>query len=196
MKNLLLTLTLCSAMALASISNAAVISIDFGGQTQYDINDTVYGQLIVSDFDDTLGAFFAELNYQPANLALLNWQFGNGFDDGLGSYQFDDHDNLAGSLYLEDYSDLFADINILNANQGSSFTLASFSFKALSSGQHDISLNAFNTGLLDFDNYDVNTQLSNASFNVSQDVEVPEPASMLIFISALALLLVNRQRMA
>lgn len=195
MKNLVITLTLCVAIIFSNISNAALISIDFGGQTEYDISDTIQGQLVVSDFDNTLGAFFAEINFQSADLSFINWQFGNGFDDGFGSYQFDDLNNVTGSLYLEDYSDFFADINILNSNQGSSFILASFSFKALSAGQHDLSFNANKTGLLDFDNYDVSTQLSNASFNVSNQVSVPEPASMLIFISALALLLVNRQRM-
>lgn len=196
MKNLLLTLILCSAMGLSNISNAAVISIDFGGQTQYDINDTIYGQLLVSNFDDTLGAFFAELNYQPINLALINWQFGNGFDDGFGSYQFNNHNHAVGTLNLEDYSDFSADVDILNANQGNEFILASFSFQALNTGQHTLSLNAQNTGLIDFDNNDVNAQFSNGSFNVSRQAHVSEPTSMLIFIGALALLMVNRQRMA
>lgn len=178
MKNLLLII----AFIVSANSHATLIELSFD-QAEYSMNDTITGQLIASDLSYSLGGFAGTIDFDSNELSLTDWAFGNGFDDGFGSWFFGD-DSIAGSLYLEDFADFSADEATLIANQGTGFVLASFSFKALTAGIHTVSyLQGFEIVSLD------NTQLDSfsgrsATFNVS---EVPEPMSMVLFASALGL---------
>ena len=144
MKKILLMLSLM----FSCLSPAALIEIDFD-QDSYGLNEIANGRLVVSDFDQALGGFFTEFNYQTAGLELHNWQFGAGFDQGAT-----DEENNPGSLYLAEYSWSF-DADYLANLQGTSFTLASFSFKALAVGQQSLTLNPANSGLLNIDFDDI-----------------------------------------
>jgi len=184
MKNLLLILSLF----ISGFSQAGLIEIEFD-QDNYQVNDTIYGQLIVSDFDETLGGFFAEMTYLPSNLSLIDWQFGSAFDFG-STYALSN----AASLYLEEYTWSF-DEGLLASLQGSRFMLASFSFTALTIGQQSIGFNRDSSGLLNFNFDDLTTSYQAGSFMVTagNPTPVPAPATLLLFVSALILLSRNRK---
>lgn len=184
MKKILFMLSLL----VSSFSQAALIGIELD-QDNYEVNDTISGQIIVSDVDETLGWFWTTLNYQAADLALVDWSFGTGFDNGETSAE-----NLAGTLYLEEQTWSF-DESLLASLQGNSFILASFSFKALTAGLISLSFDEAESGLLNFDFAPVTAQFSGTSFTVSDDssTSVPEPASFLLFAGALALIRTQRK---
>ena len=181
MKNIFLLL----AVLISFNSNAALISISLD-KSQYQLNETISGQLVVSEFTESLGGFWAQLNFEPVVLSMESWQFGNGFDDGLGSLQFDEYNESGGSLYLGDYSDLFADTNVLLANQGTEFVLASFTAKSNSAGSHMLTSNDF--GLLNFGNDFVDVNFVPQNINVVNATQVPEPGTWLLMFASLLIL--------
>ena len=181
MKNIVLLL----AVLISFNSNAALISISLD-KSQYQLNETISGQLVVSEFTESLGGFWAQLNFDPVVLSMESWQFGNGFDDGLGSLQFDEYNESGGSLYLGDYSDLFADTNVLLANQGTEFVLASFTAKSNFAGSHMLTSNDF--GLLNFDNDFVDVNFVPQNINVVNATQVPEPGTWLLMFASLLIL--------
>jgi len=179
MKNLLLVLTLAFSLS----SNATIIELSFD-KTDYQENETITGQLVASDLSYNLGGFAGSISFNPSELMLTGWSFGNGFDDGLGSYYFAD-DSISGLLYMEDFADLAADLPTIATNQGLSFVLASFTFNALSTGLHTVDLLS-GLEVISFDNISLDTFSSqSASFNVSN---VPEPATALLFTTCLLFL--------
>lgn len=179
MKKLLLTLVLLTSFA----SNATLISLDLD-KTNYLENEVVTAQLNLTSLDYFLGGVVAEVNYDFNALELINWSFGNGFDDGLGSVSYSDN-SVAGLFYLDDFADFGADEMILQANQGTGFTLATLTFRALSAGPQILSiLDGMEVVSLDNNSIDRFSQFD-AKFNVTS---VPEPASALLFLSSLLLL--------
>lgn len=182
----------CALLLLTSYhSNAAFITLE-ADQACYNVGDTVTVDLNVSGFEQLLGGFFAELLYSPLQLTLQSWQFGQGFDDGLGSYQWHSHDAANGILQLDDYADFSADTSLLLTQQGSMFTLVRLSFSALTAGQFDLGLLASGTGLLSFNNDYLPLTLQGTTINVVNTTQVPLPATALLFASGLVLL--PRQR--
>ncbi len=168
-------------------SHATLIELSFD-QTEYNSTDTITGQLIASDLSYTLGGFAGTISFDDNQLALTGWSFGNGFDDGLGSYFLADN-SVAGNLYLEDFADLFADEATIIANQGASFVLASFTFNALSAGTHTINL-LQGLEVVSFDSTMLDTfEQQSSSINVSK---VPEPTSVILLASSLLLLIRKR----
>ncbi|MDO6444800.1 PEP-CTERM sorting domain-containing protein [Colwellia sp. 1_MG-2023] len=180
MKNILLIIALLFSVN----SQATLIALSFD-QTEYNNNETITGQLVASDLSYLLGGFAGTINFDPSQLALTGWSFGNGFDDGLGSYSAVD-DSVAGTLYLEDFADFYADEPTIIANQGASFVLASFTFNALSSGIQTVSL-LQGLEVVSFDNSQLESFAGQSvSFNVSQ---VPEPMSIVLLAAALVFLI-------
>jgi hypothetical protein len=179
MKKILLIIALMFSVN----SQATLISLSFD-QAEYNSNDSITGQLVASDFAYPLGGFSGAINFDPSQLALTGWSFSNGFDDGLGSYFFAD-DSVAGTLHLADFADLFADELTIVANQSSSFVLASFTFNALSSGIHTVSL-LQGLEVVSLDNLTLESFAGqSANVNVSQ---VPEPMSIVLLAAALVFL--------
>ena len=177
-KLFLLLITLASFSA-----NATLLSLSLD-QSQYQQGETVNVQLVASDLSFTLGGFAAELSFDPATLSLTDVVFGNGFDDGFGSFSFAD-DATPGAVFVEDYADLFADEAIIAANQGVSFVLASFSFTAVALGAHSIDL-LNGAELISFDNQllEVLDGLS-VAFDVTA---VPEPGILALILTGLLVL--------
>lgn len=150
-------------------SQAALIELAFD-KDNYAADETITGQLIVSDMSYLLGGFASTISFDDSALSLINWTFGNGFDDGLGSYSFAD-DSTGGQLYLEDYADAFTDELTIITQQGIRFVLASFSFNALTSGTHSVDLLS-GLEIISFDNIELDTfSQHSASFTVNA---VPE----------------------
>jgi len=179
MKNLILAFTLMFSLN----SNATLIELAFD-KTNYAENEQITGQLIVSDLSYLLGGFAGTISFDDNALSLVNWTFGNGFDDGNGSSSYSD-DSTSGQLYLDDYTDLMADELIIAGQQGTSFILASFSFNSLTTGSHSIELLA-GLEVISFDNLNIdNFEQKSASFMVNS---VPEPTTALLLLASLFLL--------
>lgn len=184
MKKLIGFIALCASF----YTNATLISLSFD-KSVYQQNEQVQGQIIAYDLSYTLGGFAGEVIFDDSLLTLNDWQFGNGFDDGLGSYSFAD-DTIAGKLVLEDYADLFADETVIANNQGTGFVLASFTFTPMALGLHNVNIaNGFE--LISFDNINLERFDSfSSSFSV---VAVDEPGFVFI-IMLLIVGLVTRTR--
>ncbi|MDP4534645.1 PEP-CTERM sorting domain-containing protein [Alkalimonas collagenimarina] len=184
MKTLLTTLLL----ALSFNSQAALIKLE-SLHNDYQVGDTVELQLSISHLSTTLGGFFSELSYATEGFSLVGWQFGNGFDDGFGSWQFADHNALAGLLALDDYADPAADEQLLAANQGSGFVLATLQFLVLSAGDFWFSFNPDWSGALSFDNEFVTVNFSDLQLQVHPaSTPVPAPATLVLLLAGLLFL--------
>jgi hypothetical protein len=183
MKSMLLALCLL----FSGFSHATLIQLD-AERSDYQIGETIVVTLSVSELTETLGGFWAEILYSTSGISLLDWQFGDGFDDGFGSYQLTEHDPSSGVFYLEDYADLFADAAILADKQGRSFVLATLSFLATEAGNIILSFNPTQVGVLNFDNNFIDVTTADLNFTVSA-VQVPVPATALLMLAGMALLL-------
>ncbi|MDP5141169.1 PEP-CTERM sorting domain-containing protein [Rheinheimera baltica] len=182
MKSMLFALCLLFTGA----SHAALIQLN-ADRSDYQVGDIITVTLSMSDLTETMGGFWAEVLYPTSAVSLLNWQFGSGFDDGFGSYQFDEHNALVGALFLSDYADLFADEMILATQQGRSFELATFSFLAGQVGDVLISLNFMNFGAVNFANDFVDVSATDLNLTITA-AQVPAPASALLMLAGLGLL--------
>ncbi|GHE84363.1 PEP-CTERM sorting domain-containing protein [Thalassotalea profundi] len=187
---------LCSALFISQVllshnSFAGLIELEVD-QSSYQVNDTVTAKIIVSDFSHLLSAAYTELVFDDNAISLIDWQFSNVFDDGLGSYQYAD-DSGIGTLFLEDYADIFADIATLTAQQGTSFVFATVQFKLLSEGLFQLGFNSDNSGLLSIDNDFVQTSYAGAIINVGPVTSVPEPSTLiLMFLGAIGLVTLRK----
>jgi len=129
--------TLCAAALLTfSQAQAALISVEFE-KTQYQVGDTIVSKLFVSDFTGPLKGAALSLGI-GSGFSLNSWQLSDAFDDGLGDYQFGDF--VAGQLFLAAYADWAAALHVLADKQKDRFLLATVSFKALSAGVFQFSL--------------------------------------------------------
>ncbi|WP_286235439.1 hypothetical protein [Thalassotalea sediminis] len=91
---------------------------------------------------------------------LSQWHFSNGFDDGVGNYFFAD-DSQQERLYIEGYTDLFADKATIPSQQSSEFLVTEVAFIANAVDHQSFSfLN--NIEILSFDNV-ILEQLQGAS---------------------------------
>lgn len=187
MKSILLALSLL----FSGLSHATLIQLNTE-RSDYQIGETIVVTLSVSDFTDTLGGFWTEILYSSSAISLLDWQFGDGFDDGFGSYQDAEHVVASGSLYLQDYADVFADESILAAKQGSSFVLATLSFLATEAGNILLSFNPDSFGSVNFANDFIDVNTANLNFTVSA-VQVPVPTTALLMFAGMVLLLRRKQ---
>lgn len=182
--------TLLAVLLFSSLAQAAIIELK-ADKAEYQLGETVEVQLMVSGAAELLGGFDTLVTYQAAGLALSGWEFGNGFDDGLGSLQFSD-DTLPGSLSLSDYAFLFSDIGVLTAAQSNGFVLATLRFTAETIGQFGVG--AENTSLVSFDNSEIyNPATSSLSIDITA-AEIPAPATLLLISLGLALFAFRRQK--
>lgn len=176
----------------ANLAQAGVIQIETN-KSSYQSGELITATVKASAFSDVLTGFFLALQYQPGQLALQNFSFGNGFDDGFGSYQFSDH--TSGRLALEEYADWAAALATLAAQQNGSFILATIQFKAAGSGLFSLTLDPSYLGLLTATGDLQTADWTGSSFSVTNTTTVPAPAPLLLMSGAL-LLLVRRRRAA
>jgi len=179
-----------SACTLCSTAHAGVIQIETN-KSSYQSGELIIATLKASAFSDVLTGFFLALQYQPGQLALQNFSFGSGFDDGFGSYQFSD--NSAGRLALEEYADWAAALATLAAKQHGSFMLATLQFKASGSGLFSLKLDPSYLGLLTAGGDLQSADWIGSSFSVTDNATVPAPAPWLLMCGALLLLLRPRR---
>lgn len=176
----------------SGVSQAALIQLN-AERSAYEIGDTINVTLFINDFNETLGGFWSEIIYSPSAISLLNWQFADGFDDGFGSYSFAEHDAASGIIYFEDYADVLADEAILAIKQGRGFGLVTLSFLALQAGDVMLRFNPSEVGALNFANEFINVSFTDLNLTVSA-TQVPVPATVIMFMSGLALLFCRKQR--
>lgn len=179
MKKISQLLSTCLLIAgLSGVSqqaHAGVIRIDTD-KTSYQQGEWITATVRASEFQQTLSGFFVGVQYQP-QLTLHDIWFGNGFDDGLGSYRFVERDAANGYVALEEYADWAADFGQLALQQSSAFVLASLRFKAADLGLFQLTLDPRYLGWLT-DAGDLQTPTSlGSTFTVSS--AVPAPAAPL-----------------
>lgn len=192
-KNTLFSLVAGACLTLLSTAaNATLISIETDKQ-QYQTGDTVTAWLKVNNTSETLTGFFLSLQYQPAQLWLQSWTFGNGFDDGLGSYAYSAHDLINGKLSLEEYADWAADMDALMAQQQGGFVLAMLKFTAGAAGNFVLNLDADYLGLLGQSGDMQNPGWSGVSIEVQNPASVPAPAPAVLMLTSLLLLGASRR---
>jgi hypothetical protein len=156
---------------------------------QYQVGEKVTAFINLSDTNSLISGFFLALQYQNSALVLDSWSYGHGFDDGLGSYQFGDHDLVNSQLALEDFADWAADQTILSALQFGSFRLATVEFTALSAGQFNLGFDPAYFGLLTFAGDLFEPDWQNANFYiVAKPNAVPAPSVLGMIFSGLLLL--------
>lgn len=174
------------AASLSGVSqqaHAGVIRIDTD-KTSYLQGEWITATVRASEFQHTLSGFFAGVRYQP-QLTLHDVWFGNGFDDGLGSYRFVDSDAANGYVALAEYADWAADFAQLAVQQQQEFVLASLRFKAVDLGLFQFSVDPSYLGWLT-DAGDLQTPTSvSRSFTVSASVPAPAPLGLLALCGAL-----------
>jgi hypothetical protein len=175
-------LTMVSAAA-----NATLISIETDKQ-QYQTGDTVTARVKVNNAGETLTGFFLALQYQPAQLWLQSFSFGNGFDDGFGSYAYSAHDLIHGKLSLEEYADWAADLDALMAQQQGGFVLAMLKFTATAAGNFVLNLDAGYIGLLGQSGNLYKPDWNGVSIDVQNPASVPAPAPAVLMLTSLLLL--------
>lgn len=180
---------------LSTAANATLISIETD-QQQYQTGDTVTAWIKVNNASETLSGFFLALQYQPAQLWLQSWTFGNGFNDGFGSYAYSAHDLFNGKLSLEEYADWAADMDALMAQQQGGFVLAMLKFTAGTAGQFVLGLDANYLGLLGQSGDMQSPDWAGVSINVQNPVAVPTPAPAVLMLTSLLLLGAHRTRLA
>ncbi|XQW84175.1 PEP-CTERM sorting domain-containing protein [Thalassotalea piscium] len=169
----------CSALLLLSQSSFAGIIELAVDQNNYQINDVITAQVIVKDFNQPLAGAFTELVFDENALSLISWQFSGAFDDGFGSFQFDD-DTKLGALYLEDIADVAADFTTLASLQANAFILATIQFTVMAEGFFELALNEQVSGALSIDNDLLAITTGNTSFNVGATTAVPEPSTFIL----------------
>lgn len=179
-----------SACCLCNTAQAGVIQIETN-KSSYQSGELITATLKASAFSDVLTGFFLALQYQPGQLALQNFSFGGGFDDGFGSYQFSDHSS--GRLALEEYADWAAALATLAAQQNGSFILATIQFKASGTGLFSLNLDPAYLGFLTAGGELEGADWIGSSFSVTDNATVPAPAPLLLMCGALLLLVRPRQ---
>lgn len=196
LKKTFLPLVLATASLLSvGQAQAALISIETD-KLQYQVGEKVTAFLKLSDAESVFSGFFLALQYQHSKLALVNWNHGNSFDDGFGSYQYSAHDAANGSLALEDYADWAADQAVLAAQQLGSFTLAKIEFTALAAGQFTLNFDPAYFGLLTFNDDLLLPQWQDASFDViANPSAVPATPAIALMFGGLLLLGAQRRQL-
>jgi hypothetical protein len=186
--SLLLTTSVCGV---GNLAHAGMIQIETDKST-YQTGELITATLRASLFRDTLTGFFVALQYHPTQLVLQNFSFGNGFDDGFGSYRFAEAGAINGRLSMEEYADWAADLATLTAQQQGGFVLGTLQFKALGTGQFGLGLDPAYLGVITASNVLATPDWSGARFDVNA-ASVPAPSML---ISGLLLLMFVRQRLS
>jgi hypothetical protein len=180
--------------------NAQATSIDLSlDRNQINTGDSVTLQVRINGLNDlaapSLGDYDVNLNYNPNifNVETITWgdaTLGDQLDlSGFGSLK-DQSNSNAGVLNLFELS--FNDPWDLNSRQTGSFTLFSVLFSSIASGATDFSLDINAIGDEFGNSIDIDT-LSNARVNVNT-TPVPEPSSLILIMSGLALILLWKNR--
>lgn len=183
--------TLCAAALLTfGQAQAALISVEFD-KTQYQVGDTIVSKLYLSDFSGPLKGATLSLGVGQG-FALDSWQLTDAFDDGLGDYRFGDF--VAGQLFLEAYADWAAALNVLADKQKDRFLLATVSFKALSAGVFQFSMDQDYSGVIDGNGDFATGRLSATALSVAPASAVSAPATGLLLAAGCWLLAGWRRR--
>jgi hypothetical protein len=190
-RNLFSSLLLAaSACCLCNTAQAGVIQLETD-KSSYRSGELITATVKASAFSEVLTGFFLALQYQPGQLSLQDFSFGNGLDDGLGSYQFSEQS--AGRLALEEYADWAAALATLAAQQNGSFILATIRFKASTSGLFSLNLDPAYLGFLTAGGELEGADWIGSSFSVTDHATVPAPAPLLLLCGALLLLVRPRR---
>ncbi|NOZ52083.1 MAG: hypothetical protein GXP08_02900 [Gammaproteobacteria bacterium] len=188
--------------ALFSTAQVSALSINFQSlNTTTNIGDTIDVDIVVSglfDAGEIVSTYDLFVAYDASIVTASTVSFGPYLDDLLfPSIQFADTSN-PGMLEFGEISFLFDDE--LAAIQPASFTLATLSFDAMSSGMSDLSFAPHpNFGVIDIKGRDaqilnVNAGVGTITVMAPSVVTVPEPDSLLLMLMGFVLLIISSHR--
>lgn len=178
MKKLIALFALCLTFS----SQATVIKVELD-KAQYQKDELVQAQIRLQGYEDGLAGFKLDLSYWSAALGFESVVFGPHFlptEDNFGVYSKNGSKLTISELNLFDLVWDLADV------QGPDFTLATITFKALSSGVHKLTLSkieltdGWGDKVTDFSS-------QNGLVNVAGPA-IPAPATALLLLPALLML--------
>lgn len=194
-------LTLLLTMLFTSVSSqATLLSIDLN-QDSYQVGDTLTADVVISDIEEDsvgitklLADFAFNFSWESSLLEYSSVNFGSMLDVDLF---FESHklvsDNT-GNVRIGELSLAFSD-DLFFAQDGlSSFILASINFNVIADGTDTLELADIELGD-DFGNAFTNVTTNDKAYSVTSGnpVDVPEPASIVLILMALALLIKQRK---
>ncbi len=192
-------ITLLTALVVSFSSHATLLTVEIN-QNSYQVGDVLTADFIISDieydssgFQKLLATFDFNVAWNDSIIEYVDTSFGNKLNVGAGSDQFSDA--TANSLSLSETSYAWWD-EILAVQDGlTSFVLASVDFNVVGSGSGSFDFSNLNFGD-DFGNAFTEVSSTNKAFSVSSGnpVDIPEPASIMLVLIGLTLL-VRQQRM-
>ena len=178
MKKLIALFALCLTFS----SQATVIKVELD-KAQYQKDELVQAQIRVQGYEDGLAGFKLDLSYWSAALGFEAVTFGPHFSPVEPN--FGDYSKTGSKLTISELN-LFDFAWDLAAVQGPDFTLATITFKVLSSGLHKLTLSkieltdGWGDKVTDFSS-------QNGLVNVAGPA-VPAPATALLLLPALLML--------
>ncbi|MBU2924521.1 PEP-CTERM sorting domain-containing protein [Colwellia sp. 4_MG-2023] len=198
------TILLLTMLFVSLSSKATLLTIDLN-QDSYQVGDTLTADFIFTDIeDDSLGfqkllASF-EFSFAWSNdlIEYSSTSFGNLLDVDPSFASFQTIDTETNSLTINELS--FAQsIDLFTAQDGlSSFVLASINFNVLSNGEGEFILSnilfgdAFGNNFTNIAN-DIDDNYKPYVITATKPVDVPEPASILLLLMALMLIMKQRK---
>jgi hypothetical protein len=196
MKTILSKLLIAVSVLGLCLQAKATITVALEPSSQtVNLGDTTFVDLVISGLGDhappSLGGFLFDLSYAPGILSAVSVSFGSHLDLGIvGSVQTSDI-STAGTIHVDEIS--LESPSDLEANQPSSFTLATLGFKGVGSGTSLIDITfgslADETGAVSLE---FSTQ--GAQIDVAGAAVVPDSGSTVTWLamSVLGLLVLRR----
>jgi len=192
MKKIILLITL---LFVSLNSQATLLSINLN-QDSYQIGDVLTADFVISEieedasaFQKLLATFDFNITWDNSIIEFTSSRFGNKLNVGDGGSE-QDLDVMAGSLGLSELSSAWWD-ELLAVQDGlSSFVLASVDFIVIDNGSGTLDLSNVAFGDDSGDAFsDVSSSDKAYSVTSGNPVDVPEPASIVLVLMALVLLL-------
>jgi hypothetical protein len=200
-ENTMKKITLLLTMLFTSLSSqATLLSIDLN-QDSYQVGDTLTADVVISDIEldysgltKLLASFDFILSWSDTLIEYSSVNFGSMLDVDL-SFESDKlvSDNT-GNVRIEELSFALSN-DLFTAQDGlSSFVLASISFNVIADGTDTLELADIELGD-DFGSAFTSVTTNDKAFSVTSGnpVDVPEPASIVLILMALALLIKQRK---
>lgn len=182
-------------------SHATLLSFDLN-DANYQVGDVLSANIVISEieldhvgFDKLVASFNTNITFDDSYLAFSTVNFGDKLDVDPDPFfaSFQDAGLVStGNLFIQEIAQAF-DFDLYFAQGGlAEFVLATVNFTVLKSGASQLEFdNAVIGDALASSFTDVQT--ADQSFNITNNVSVPEPSTFILLLLAGMLVLLNRR---
>lgn len=182
-------------------SMATLISVELN-QSSYQVGDVLTADFIISDIEEDIGfqkllaSFAFNVSWDNTMIEYVSTEFGNKLNVGLFGSDQGFTDVMTNNADISETSYAWWDELLLVQDSLSQFVLASIDFKVIGLGNGSGSLNL--TQVLFGDDFgaaytDVSSMDQNYSVTSGNTVDVPEPATLILMLLSLTLLVRQRK---